>query len=185
MKNMFKSGALCFFVLQTALANTATPTETSQSEATPAPSLEGTSIPRYVPAPTLKGSFVGASSKKSFEYASSKFNVVWVLGTWNDRSKDIVKLYLQLKPKFKNRPVRFVGLFTQDTLVSVAKWKQELGADFDLILADLETTKAFENPKVPSIFVVSDKGYFFDRLVMPSDKDVSALLERLLLWTNF
>jgi hypothetical protein len=70
-------------------------------------------------------------------------------------------------------------------MTELQKWQDVVRPEFPLGLAPIAIIEKLNNPKLPTLWVASSTGQIITRLSLPSDEEVQALLDKLLLWTEF
>lgn len=156
----------------------------TSASGTPA-EIEVTPLPRRIVAPKFSFEELTSEKQRAINYKDSRYTLVGVFGTWNRRSAEVVTLINPYIPEFEKRGIQVFGVFSHDTKKALVEWRKVTGVKFTVGLAPLKIIDNLQNPRVPTFWLVNNLGntLFFSEL--PKDEEITQLLDKLLLWTNF
>lgn len=140
---------------------------------------------RYIRSPEIVVQDPETGATQEWDFAEHRFSFVIVLASWNLRSTEIVNAMKPHLPELLRRQVGFVGVASHDSAIQLAKWRKENSPGFTVGLADMAFIKAWANPKVPTVWIVSQTGNILQRMEMPSDEFIVTFLRKLSMWTDF
>jgi hypothetical protein len=141
--------------------------------------------PRYIPAPKLAFTAVPPMQENTWNYTDFRYSLVFIFSSWNKRSEEIATFIRPHMPEFKRRKVGVFGLASHDTALELQKWQDALRPNFPVGIASVDFIVQEKNPKLPTLWLVSSAGQLVTRQILPEDDEVQALLQKLLLWTDF
>lgn len=141
--------------------------------------------PRTIRAPDIELEPVPPFKEAKWDYGQHRYSIVFLLSSWNKRSEEIARLIKPKMAEFKRRHVNVLGYASHDTMTELQKWQDVVRPEFPLGLAPISIIEKLNNPKLPTLWVASSTGQIITRLSLPSDEEIQALLDKLLLWTEF
>jgi|GEM_PF-5034424 len=158
------------------------------------PTLELDPLPKIESirtAPSLAASPAPSSPSTAGELTpwnpkASRFTVVALLASWNPKSTALVPWLNGIaQGELARRKVRVLAAFSHDTAASVSRFVKETRPRFEVGLAPLPFVKNMGNPKVPTVWIVNNRGEIVTRKEMPSDAILDELRLKILDWTDF
>lgn len=164
--------------------------EEKKAEAPPAakgkdPKAEVTPLPRRIKAPKLYFDSVDDGKRVEHDYKKHRYTFAGILGTWNRRSSELVKLIEPYIPELNRRGITAIGVFSHDTRSSIIDFKKVTSTKLLLGLAPVEFVDELQNPKVPTFWLANNQGNTLFYSELPSDKEIIEILQKLLRWTDF
>lgn len=156
----------------------------------PAVKAEATPMPRYIHLPavelqTISANSEGALEKLTYDFSRKRFSLVFVFGSWNRRSQEIAVKINERMGFFDERHIGVVGVFSHDTKISLQKWQKDVGPRFLIGLAANDFIERLRNPKVPTLWLVNNRGEIMHRSELPTNKELDGLFSKVTLWTDF
>lgn len=140
-----------------------------------------TPLPNHIKIPSIRL----ANATDEYNFKSNRYTLVAVFGTWNARTAEVAMRINDQIPALKSRGMGAVGVFSHDTVESLTQWTVKNKPHFPVGLSTNRFIDELRNPKVPTLWIVDDRGFIMHRSELPSHTDLNVIFAKLQLWTEF
>ncbi|WP_222435696.1 hypothetical protein [Fluviispira vulneris] len=143
-------------------------------------------LPRHKLMPPVSyGKEPSVEGEKSLDFSTMRFWYVVVIASWNPRSEEISTIINKNFRLLSARKVGVIGLFSQDTEESVAKWRKKIMPQFMNDFASRNFLDAMKNPRVPTLWLVGSEGEIIQFLEMPTKEEMMKSINKVMILTDF
>lgn len=157
--------------------------EKSHPSAVPSPSFSP--YPRNIHFPRVPIVSLETKNELFYQFSDNRYTFLYVMGTWNPRTLELVKILNAQVPEYRKRFVGLLGVFSHDTSESVKQFVEANKPLFTVTLATAKFIEEFKNPKVPTFWLIDKKGRIVQTLAIPTNQQIEELHQKVLFWTKF
>lgn len=137
----------------------------------------------WIKIPGITGRNVFDDDRYEFKPERGVANVVFFLASWCEPCQKITPEMVALERKYKNLPVKFVYVFTSDTLQDAQGFAKEYKVTSG-VMATHEVLRDYHGPELPTIYVGDRHNWLAKRTLKADDDSVKELDQFLALITN-